>query len=202
VNLPFVAIDPSPWWATYAFHSQRGPNFDNMWQLVFPASSPAALNATTTLLIGLSFVIALGVAARRSRDGAFPGFAVCGAMLAAFMLWNKVHSPQYTLWLLPFFVLVRVHIGWWVAYAVADLAVYVGVFRWFYDFVYLGHDFTFAKRLMIGGIWARAALLALLFVVFLRTRETDPPPPAPAREPSEPHDPSPKPVTIPVTPSG
>jgi uncharacterized membrane protein len=202
VNLPFIVFNPSGWWATYAFHSQRGPNFDNMWQLAVPASSPAALNAATTVVIGLSFVAALGVAAKRSTDRAFPGFAVCGAMLAAFMLWNKVHSPQYTLWLLPFFVVVRVHIGWWVAYAVADLAVYVGVFRWFYDFVYLGQDFTFAKRLMIGGIWGRAALLALLFVVFLRTRETDPPPPARTREPSEPHDPSPKPATIPVAPSG
>jgi hypothetical protein len=43
---------------------------------------------------------------------------------------------------------------------------------------------------MIGGIWARAALLALLFVVFLRTREADAPPPAGVREPREPMDPS------------
>jgi uncharacterized membrane protein len=175
VNLPFIVANPGGWWATYEFHSLRGPNFDNMWQLAFPGASAANLNLWATVLIGLSFLIALAAGARRAKDGPFPGVAVSAAMLASFLLWNKVHSPQYTLWLLPFFVLLRVHVGWWIAYTLADLAVYVGVFRWFYDFVYEGLDFTVAKKLMIGGIWARAILLALLFVVFLRARTADPP---------------------------
>ena len=53
-------------------------------------------------------------------------------MLCGFLLLHKVHSPQYTLWLLPFFVLLRVRWGWVVAYLVADLAMYVGIFRLFY----------------------------------------------------------------------
>lgn len=215
LNLPFIVINPSGWWATYAFHSQRGPNFDNMWQLAFPGASAQALNAWTSGLIGLSFIVALAVGARlerrtetspdaRSSSGAaadgrtYPGIAVAAAMLAAFMLWNKAHSPQYTLWLLPFFVVLRVHIGWWIAYALADLAVYVGVFRWFYDLVYLGQDPTIAKRLMIGGIWARALLLALLFVVFLSARDADPP--APARDRSDPMPPDPEPLEVLVAP--
>ena len=80
---------------------------------------------------------------------------MCGALLAAFLLWNKVHSPQYTLWLIPFFVLIRVHVLWWVGYAIADLMVYVGVFRWFYSFA-AEQDFP-ALRIMEAGIWARAA---------------------------------------------
>ncbi|MGH2697576.1 MAG: hypothetical protein ACRDJL_00070, partial [Actinomycetota bacterium] len=52
----------------------------------------------------------------------------------------------------------------------ADLAVYVGVFRWFYDIVYQGLDVTWAKRLLIGGVWGRAALLLALIVVFLAAR--------------------------------
>ena len=88
-----------------------------------------------------------------------------------------MHSPQYTLWLLPFFVLLRVHIGWWIAYALADLAVYVGVFRWFYDFVYQGLDFTWAKKLLIAGVWSRAALLAALIAVFITAHELSQPVP-------------------------
>ncbi|MQA99546.1 MAG: hypothetical protein GEU78_04535 [Actinobacteria bacterium] len=195
VNLPFFVMSPPGWWATYAFHSQRGPNFDNMWQLAVPGATPAALNLWTGVLIALSFLVAIVAGTRMSDNGSFPGIAVCAAMLAAFMLWNKVHSPQYTLWLLPFFVLLRVHIGWWVAYAAADLAVYVGVFRWFYDFVYLDQDLTAAKRLMIGGIWARAILLALLFVVFLRARDADPPGAGDRIEP-QPLEPEPRDILV------
>jgi uncharacterized membrane protein len=199
VNLPFLVMSPSGWWATYAFHSQRGPNFDNMWQFAFPGATPEALNLWTGVLIVCSFLVAIGAGTRMGDRGTFPGIAVCAAMLTAFMLWNKVHSPQYTLWLLPFFVLLRVHIGWWIAYAVADLAVYVGVFRWFYEYVYLDQDLTAAKRLMIGGIWARAVLLALLFVVFLRARDAGPP--APSRDRTEPAPLEPEARTVPVAPS-
>jgi hypothetical protein len=61
-------------------------------------------------------------------------------------------------------------VGWWVAYSVVDLAVYVGIFRWFYDFSYQGEDFTFFKKLMIAGVWGRAFLLAVLYFLFLRAR--------------------------------
>jgi hypothetical protein len=61
-------------------------------------------------------------------------------------------------------------VWWWIAYAVADLTVYVGIFRWFYDFVYRAMDVTWAKRVLIAGVWARAFLLLLLFAVFLYSR--------------------------------
>src|SRR5918999_5983371 len=94
--------------------------------------------------------VAVGVAARGGRDR-LPLRGVCGAMLAAFLLWNKVHSPQYTLWLLPFFALLRVNVLWWLFYAVADILVYVGVFRWFYDFSLSGDiaEMTTAKAALV-----------------------------------------------------
>lgn len=104
--------------------------------------------------------------------------------MAAFLLWNKVHSPQYTLWLLPFFVVLRVHIGWWIAYALADLAVYVGIFRWFHDMGIHGmEELTWAKQLLIGGVWTRAALLLALIVGFMLSREVVASEPETKREP-------------------
>ncbi|HZK51173.1 MAG TPA: hypothetical protein VFD47_06390, partial [Actinomycetota bacterium] len=41
----------------------------------------------------------------------------------------------------------------------------------FYDLVYLGLDFTWAKRLLIGGVWTRATLLLALMVVFMSARD-------------------------------
>ncbi|MDQ4143538.1 MAG: glycosyltransferase 87 family protein [Actinomycetota bacterium] len=176
VNLPFVLANPEGWWATYEFHSNRLPNFDTVWLLGLRPSgevlwSPATFNLVTTGLIVVSFAAALLLGWKRSlvKDEPYPFLQVSAAALAAFLLWNKVHSPQYILWLLPFFVVLRVHIGWWVAYSLADLAVYVGIFRWFYDYGASQDlaEMTGAKALLIGGIWLRALLLVALFVVFL-----------------------------------
>lgn len=179
LNLPFALVNFDGWWATYEFHRARGADWNSIWvwlsgaragPFTFPVLDAGALNVAGTLLTGASFVAALGAGLyRRAREGRFPSFQVCAALLAAFLLWNKVHSPQYALWLLPFFVLVRVRVAWWAAYSIADLVVYVAIFRWFYDYTALGLDATFAKRALIAGVWARAALLAATFVVFLRS---------------------------------
>ena len=171
INLPFMVANFDGWYATYAYHRLRTANFDSIWQFGWPQWTPSQTNLITTSLLILSFVAILGASwfvARRSN--AYPFVQTCAALLAAFLLFNKVHSPQYTLWLLPFFALLRVNLGWWIAYSLADLAVYVGVFRWFYDIVYQGLDFTWAKRLLITGVWTRAALLGGLVVVFMSAR--------------------------------
>jgi uncharacterized membrane protein len=180
-NLPFVVLGASGWWATYGFHSNRGPNFDNIWAVrefgpvALPALEPPVLNRVTFFLTGIFIVVALVVGfVRASRVGAFPFLPVSAACLASFLLWNKVHSPQYTLWILPLFVLLEVHPGWWVAYSLVDLAVYVGVFRFFFDVCSASPtcavppEPTIAQRLMEAGVFGRAGLLLVLFAVFLR----------------------------------
>lgn len=179
VNVPFFVAGRDGWLATYQFHERRGPNFDSIWTLWFPsdtwlgefgALTPDRLNLVTAALTGAFFTAALAFGWWRARrDGAYPFLQVCGALLAAFLLWNKVHSPQYALWILPFFALLRVNVVWWGLYAVADAATYYGVFQWFYDRS-LERDFTAAKKSMIAGVWGRAALLLLLFALFLRSR--------------------------------
>jgi len=169
-NLPFALINFDGWWATYEFHSNRTGNYDSIWTLGWPSLSAETLNLIT---LGLTAAFCLGALAWGwwKREGSiYPFLPVAGALVAAFLLWNKVHSPQYTLWILPFFVLLRVRVGWWIAYSLVDLAVYVGVFRWFYEYLYESKDFTFFKKLMIAGVWGRAVVLLALYVVFLRAR--------------------------------
>ena len=175
VNAPFALVNFSGWWATYEFHARRVADFNSfyIWGLRPLALDPGRLNLAVAYLTATSSILALAWAYRRARsDGSFPLVQVCAALLVAFMLWSKVHSPQYALWVLPFFCLLRVGIGWWVAYSLADLAVYVGIFRWFYDFSLSGDasEWTPAKVLLVSGVWLRAALLLLLFFVFLRSQ--------------------------------
>jgi len=178
INLPFVLKNFDGWLTTYQFHSLRGTNWDNMWtwpRFGLDALTRDQLNLTTAFLTGAFIVVALALGWLRSREtGRYPFVQVSAALLVAFLLWNKVHSPQYTLWLLPFFVLVPLRaswaVMWWAAYSVVDIIVYVGVFRWFYDGE-LGP--TTARGAMIGGVWARAALLLALFLVFLFARSEE-----------------------------
>lgn len=177
LNLPFMLINFSGWWATYDFHKVRGPNYDSIWGLLADgSSSPWLFVPKLNLLVAIStltwFGLALGVGWwRATKDGVYPFLQVAGALLVSFLLWNKVHSPQYTLWLLPFFVMLRVHVLWWIAYAAVDTLAYVSIFKWFFDIAYEGEFFaTPAKNGMVGAVWMRAALLAVLFVVFLRSR--------------------------------
>lgn len=162
INLPFVLRSFNGWYATYKFHELRPPNFDSMWFQGWPEMSIDRVNLLSTLLIVLSVVAVLAASlllARRS--GTYPFLQTCGALLAAFLLFNKVHSPQYTLWLLPFFVVIGTSVVWWLAYSAVDLLVYVGVFRWFYN------GAETARQAMKYGVWGRAGLLLLLIVVFL-----------------------------------
>jgi uncharacterized membrane protein len=170
INLPFMLVNPSGWYATYAFHKLRPPNIDSIWGLKFSWSFAATswpvgqLNLLTTILIlGFFLIIFVQGWRRASQDHTYPFVQICGALLATFLLWNKVHSPQYILWLLPFFVLLRMNLIWWVAYMIVDALVYLSVF-------YLGRiSLDLASPYLQGSVYTRAALLLALIIVFLRS---------------------------------
>ncbi|GGM03226.1 hypothetical protein [Nakamurella endophytica] len=179
-NLPFMIAGFDGWWASFRFQWSRPIDVttNSIW---FWGARPdgnadnlalqGKLGTLSTVSTAVGMVLALlGGAWRARRVGAYPWLQVGAAMLAAYLLLNKVHSPQYVLWLLPFFVLLRVRAGWILAYLVADVAMGVGFFRWQY-LLYQGkpsgvYDSLAAQALMIG-VWGRAALLVGLFVAFL-----------------------------------
>ena len=130
------------------------------------------MDVLSPTLVLLSFAVACAVGWWRwRRTGSYPWIGVSAAMLCGFLLLHKVHSPQYTLWLLPFFVLLAVPWGWVAAYLVADAVMGIGIFRWFYAFdngLDTGIQAGFAAQAVAIGVWGRAALLVVLFVLFLR----------------------------------
>jgi uncharacterized membrane protein len=168
INLPFMYWNPPSWWLTYRFHSLRYPNVDSLWGQTFPDLDPSILNLVTAALTALTLAATLWWGIKRSqRDGAFPFLPIAGAVLCGFLLWSKVQSPQYMLWILPFFALLRVRAGWWIAAMVIDVAAYVGVFRHFYD-LRVGGSLGLDYFLMVSTSFLRAALWAAIVVVFAR----------------------------------
>jgi uncharacterized membrane protein len=187
INLPFALAGYDGWRASFTFQELRKVDLttNSIWFWGFrPDSEPTNeafqhwVNWLSPTLVIASFVLALVVGLWRWwRSGSYPWIAVSAAMLCGFLLLHKVHSPQYTLWLVPFFVLLAVPWRWVVAYMVADICMDVGVFRWFYAMKVKGVDVGgnisagLAGQLVALGVWGRAALLAVLFVVVLARRD-------------------------------
>jgi Glycosyltransferase family 87 len=180
-NLPFALAGYEGWRASFTFQQLRKVDLttNSIWYWGFrPESEPDNIDFQTTMdwlspgLVLLSFAVAVAVGWWRwRRDGVYPWIGVSAAMLCGFLLLHKVHSPQYTLWLLPFFALVQVPWRWVVGYLLVDLVMGIGIFRWFYTLktgVGIGIYEGIAAQAVSIGVWGRAALLVVLFVVFLR----------------------------------
>lgn len=183
VNLPFAVLGYQGWRASITFQQLREADLTTnsiwFWGARPISDSPAYQSVLDWLSPGAvlaSFALAIALGWRRyRRDRTFPWIAVSGAMLCGFLLLHKVHSPQYTLWLLPFFVLLTVPWGWIAGYLVADLAMGIGIFRWYYVLnseLGSGIHHGLAAQAVAVGVWGRAALLVGLFWVFLHSRST------------------------------
>lgn len=187
VNLPFMVAGYDGWRASFTFQAIRKVDIttNSIWYWGFrPESDPGNLAFQSTVdwlsptLVLLSFAAALAAGWWRHRQvGYYPWVGVSAAMLCGFLLLHKVHSPQYALWLLPFFVLLRIRWSWVAAYLLADVAIGIGIFRWYYALkTGLNVDIVdvWPAQLVMIGVWGRAVLLVALFVLFLRAQPAFP----------------------------
>jgi uncharacterized membrane protein len=183
VNLPFAVLGFQGWRAAITFQQLRQADLTSnsiwFWGGRPSSDSPAfqaVLDWLSPVAVLASFALAVALGWRRyRREGTYPWIAVSAAMLCGLLLLHKVHSPQYALWLLPFFALLRVPWGWIAGYLIADLAIGIGIFRWYYlvnSGLGSGIDDGLAAQAVAVGVWGRAALLVGLFWVFLHSRST------------------------------
>lgn len=186
VNLPFALAGYEGWRASITFQQLRQADIttNSLWYWgVRPMYGPDEkseqafqhlVSIVSPALVLVAFALAMWLGWKRfGATGIFPWIGVSGAMLCAFLLFHKVHSPQYTLWLVPFLILLEV--PWprlWgcliAAYLLADAAIGIGVFRYFYALVSEG-PVDQMENVVQFGVWGRAALLAVFFVLFLRS---------------------------------
>jgi hypothetical protein len=104
----------------------------------------------------------------RSRDR--HPYALAFLLLAAAIFTSKVFSPQYMLWLLPFFVLLPFPWYAYVVYLVSDIAVLVSV-NGYFTTIAAGGDWPHSLAILEVFTWLRYAVLLWLAVVAFRFRE-------------------------------
>lgn len=113
VNVPIAAINPGGWRYFFDFTQDRPAGYGSLWfsydlvadRLRLTPLSPEAVNALAMnmFLVACILIAALAMTAPRRPRLAQLTFLV----VAAFILSNKVYSPQYVLWLIPLLALAR-----------------------------------------------------------------------------------------------
>ncbi|MGC3994216.1 MAG: hypothetical protein QM779_08940 [Propionicimonas sp.] len=137
VNLPVALANPQGWWAPLAYQASRTITQDTMsiWYFLatwvpIPQRTLMTLASVATA-VGLVAVLAVGGRISR-RLGEFPLLGSSVALMAAYVLLNKVFSPQYMLWILPLLVLAGFR-----AWATVSLVVVDVVLYWSWHFLVL-----------------------------------------------------------------
>ena len=132
VNLPFMVANFDGWSYFYRFSQTRGEDFGSIWFAMSQAGLggiPAdKLNMVATgsfvlLCVGIAWVVL--AAPRRPRLA-----AVLFLIIAAFVITNKVYSPQYSLWLIPLAVMARPRWRDFLVWQVGEVVYFVGIW-WF-----------------------------------------------------------------------
>ena len=146
VNLPIMLANFEGWARFYQFSRDRGMDFGSPWYalslsgVTIPADAINTL-VTVSLLVGLSAVVALVLAAPRPPRLAALAFLSVGV----FVLTNKVYSPQYVLWMVPLAVLARPRWRDLLLWQLAEATYFVAI--WWYLVGYGTQD----KGLHYGG---------------------------------------------------
>ncbi|MEU6809551.1 glycosyltransferase 87 family protein [Streptomyces sp. NPDC046831] len=132
VNLPVMLFAFEGWSKFYRFSQERGVDFGSFWLILAQNSrrplSTDTVNTVAALLILLCCggIAALALSARRRPRFAQLAFLV----VAAFVVTNKVYSPQYVLWLVPLAALARPKWRDFLVWQACEVAYFLGI--WMY----------------------------------------------------------------------
>jgi uncharacterized membrane protein len=191
LNLPVAIAAPTGWWEFFRLNSERGADPDSLYNVVAgltgwsgfdgvlaPGQPPSVLNAVSAVLFALCCLAVAVLVVKAPRRPRFA--AIAFLVVAAFLLTNKVWSPQYSLWLVPLAVLAYPRWRPLLAWMAIDALVWAP--RMYY---YLGTD---AKGLPAPWFYGAVLLrdLAVVAIAVLVVRSVLRPEHDPVRTPRDP----------------
>ena len=126
INLPFALYNRDEWGRFFTFNRERDIEV-NVWTIIRDYHLPVdTVNNLTALGIVLA-IVALGAFQwRRQADYTIEAAAI---LTTWFFFLNKVYSPQYFLWLVPFLALLSAPLWLFVALSFIDVIYYVASFQ-------------------------------------------------------------------------
>jgi uncharacterized membrane protein len=132
VNLPVMIIAPSGWAWFYVKSKTRPADWGSVWyffeQLKVPVLGDYSIGRLN-FMSGAFFALAcVGIALLALAAPRRPRLAqLCFLVLAAFLITNKVWSPQYVVWLVPLAVLARPRLWPYSLWQLAEVGYFFGI---------------------------------------------------------------------------
>ncbi len=159
VNLPVAFAAPDGWAKFYRFNAARGADWGSIWYFfetehwpVLGGMSLGAVNVVSLALFGIACTAVGVLALAAPRRPRLP--QLCFLVIAAFLLFNKVWSPQYVIWLAPLVVLARPRLLSYALWQLAEIAYFLGIWAYLITIV--------AGPAAAGGIGTGQYFLVLL----------------------------------------
>lgn len=111
VNVPLMVVNFQAWSVFFTFSGERGPGLSSVWHAWDVTAAQAGWafvpeDSLTLLAYGTFAVCCLGIFVLGVRVRHTPRLAqLTFLVVAAFVLTNKVYSPQFVVWLIPLLAL-------------------------------------------------------------------------------------------------
>ena len=174
INIPVAVAAPSGWATFYSFNAKRGADWGSIWYFFeaerWPVLGSLSLSSINLASAGL-FLIACGVivvlalaAPRRPRL-----LQLIFLATAAFLLTNKVWSPQYVVWLMPLVVLARPRLGGYLIWQVTEIGYFYAIWGYLiYIVAGSGTPGAVGPGLYFAALLARFGAVLLLCALVVR----------------------------------
>lgn len=170
LNLPVAWASWSGWSYPLRFQGGRAATWGSLWfwalRVPLPTVSGFDPRDASNVLAGVALVTAIAMISIAAVRRALGAEAIGAAVIGAFLLANKVYSPNYDLWLVPFFVLLPITRRVWVGYCASVLAIFVLVYGTFHGLWSRGTVETFLFPLVV----IRAVTIIAVIRAALRSR--------------------------------
>jgi uncharacterized membrane protein len=128
LNAPVALLRPARWSVFFRFNSARAVDPASLWgvgctvRMTGLCPDPGWVNAASLLMFVAGAVLVWKLRLRREPD--FLRWTFAFPLMILFLLTNKVYSPQYSLWLVPWFALVLPDVKRFVVWSAVDLAAW------------------------------------------------------------------------------
>jgi uncharacterized membrane protein len=136
VNLPILLLFPRGWSEFFRLNTRRGDDMDSLYNVVKSFTDwrgfdpdlgfwepPTTLNTVTAILFAACCIVIGYIALTAPKRPRLAQLAFL--VVAAFLLTNKVWSPQFSLWLVPLAVLALPHRRILLAWMTIDALVWI-----------------------------------------------------------------------------
>jgi uncharacterized membrane protein len=135
VNLPVAIIAPQGWAWFYVFNSKRGADWGSIWyffqHMQWPGVDTYSIPALNLMSVGVFAIACAAIAGLALAAPQRPRLAqLIFLTTAAFLLTNKVWSPQYVVWLVPLVVLARPKIVGYLIWQVAEVGYFYAIWAY------------------------------------------------------------------------